>query len=109
MIEDINVEAICTMSMPTHYTGSVRCGHDHPSEAEATACIERLLAGVTLAAAPAPLDVRQFAEELIAQIGGMMVMQRETKSATESMRGAYSDVLAIISDRLAATPAPLDK
>jgi len=61
------------------------------------------------AATPAPLDVRQFAEELIAQIGGMMVMQRETKSATESMRGAYSDVLAIISDRLAATPAPLDK
>ena len=60
-------------------------------------------------ATPAPLDVRQFAEELIAQIGGMMVMQRETKSATESMRGAYSDVLAIISDRLAATPAPLDK
>jgi len=56
---------------------------------------------------PAPLDVRQFAEELIAQIGGMMVMQRETKSATESMRGAYSDVLAIISDRLAALAAPL--
>jgi len=69
-----------------------------------------IAAGVTLAT-PAPLDVRQFAEELIAQIGGMMVTQRETKSATESMRGAYSDVLAIISDRLAtlaATPAPLD-
>jgi hypothetical protein len=41
---DRHVEAICTMSMPTHCTGSVRCGHDHPSEAEAKDCIDRLLA-----------------------------------------------------------------
>ena len=48
--------------------------------------------------------VRQFAEDLIAEIGSMRSMQSWSKVETEARRSAYDDVLAVISDRLARDP-----
>ena len=47
------------------------------------------------------LAVRQFAEDLIAEIGSMSAIESWSKVETEARRSAYNDVLAVISDRLA--------
>jgi hypothetical protein len=54
------------------------------------------------------LDVRAFAEDLIAEIGSMMSVSSWSKIETEARRSAYNDVLAVISDRLAALPVRED-
>jgi hypothetical protein len=53
-----------------------------------------------------PLEgLREAYEDLVAEIGSMMSVSSWSKVETEARRSAYSDVLAVISDRLAALAA----